>query len=418
MQFYGYNERFKVIRNDEGLVILYIPYSNMVFALDERGYIVFNELLTMLIKYEGFLDEKTLSSVHSRMLSMLIASKVIYKSYEDYISNDFERIYERTNFHLHKAYLHITQRCNLNCVYCYDKNNIGKKEDMSTEQWRYIILELSKKGFDYIVLTGGECMLRADVEDLISYAKGLDLKVHLMSNGTIPLNDRMLELLDYVDISLDSINPKKNELTRRGSQTSQIIEQLVSYDAKYRTKISIKPVVGKINEGSYSELEEFFLSNGFLSVSPMPWEPIDKYHVDTYPDRIRTRKKHKFDAFRKVNKCNACYEVIAVDADGIIYPCQALIREEYKIASIFEDGWVDAIRNSNLTKVFMVNETFSKYCKKCMYRYLCGGPCKAVSYNVTGALSEIMPEYCKLAKNECDDYLKTISFIEKGVNND
>ena len=63
-----------------------------------------------------------------------------------------------------------------------------------------------------------------------------------------------------------------------------------------------------------------------------------------------------------------------------------------------------------LTEFFFNNDINNSECKKCAYKYLCGGPCKAVSYNLTGSLLEGRGEYCKHAKKECQEYLRSIQF--------
>ena len=72
----------------------------------------------------------------------------------------------------------------------------------------------------------------------------------------------------------------------------------------------------------------------------------------------------------------------------------------------FIGGWI----YKWFTEFFFNNDINNSECKKCAYKYLCGGPCKAVSYNLTGSLLEGRGEYCKHAKKECQEYLRSIQF--------
>ena len=60
----------------------------------------------------------------------------------------------------------------------------------------------------------------------------------------------------------------------------------------------------------------------------------------------------------------------------------------------------------------MENDITTSECRVCAYRYICGGPCKAVSYNTTNSFYEGRGNYCERAKKESIGYLKSIDFGE------
>lgn len=142
----------------------------------------------------------------------------------------------------------------------------------------------------------------------------------------------------------------------------------------------------------------------------MPCQPIAKGE-NTYPNKTIEREKHKFDA-GMIAKCNGCYEVIAINADGKIYPCQALIKDEFQLADISCDNWLKKIADSNITKIFFEDNILSNDCRKCAYKYICGGPCKAAAYNSEGVILGGREKYCDFAKKECNEYLKSVDFGE------
>ena len=114
--------------------------------------------------------------------------------------------------------LSLTDRCNLNCVYCMPKGQspvfLKKDEIMSVDEIYKICLYLSKIGIDTIKLTGGEPLLREDFEDVVKKIKTIDAikNITLTTNGT-----RLEEYLDFlyeqdiknINISLDSLSPQK-----------------------------------------------------------------------------------------------------------------------------------------------------------------------------------------------------------------
>ncbi|HYN25002.1 MAG TPA: GTP 3',8-cyclase MoaA [Pyrinomonadaceae bacterium] len=109
----------------------------------------------------------------------------------------------------------VTDRCNFRCFYClpHGEPPIAPKEQMlSYEEIEYVCDIFVELGIEKIRLTGGEPMMRRDIETIISKlavlkAKGL-LDLALTTNGYF-LPDRAQSLkeagLDRITISLDSL---------------------------------------------------------------------------------------------------------------------------------------------------------------------------------------------------------------------
>ncbi len=112
----------------------------------------------------------------------------------------------------------LTDRCNFRCFYClpHGEPPIAPKEQMlSYEEIEYVCEIFVSLGIEKIRLTGGEPMLRRDIETIISKlakfkAKGLQ-DLALTTNGYF-LPDRAQGLknagLDRITISMDSLKPE------------------------------------------------------------------------------------------------------------------------------------------------------------------------------------------------------------------
>jgi pyrroloquinoline quinone biosynthesis protein E len=88
----------------------------------------------------------------------------------------------------------LTYRCPLHCPYCSNPTDYDHGPALNTPVWRRIFQEADELGIVQIHLTGGEPLLRDDLEELIGQAHDLDLYTNLITSG-IPLDRRRLALL-------------------------------------------------------------------------------------------------------------------------------------------------------------------------------------------------------------------------------
>ncbi len=117
----------------------------------------------------------------------------------------------------------VTDRCNLRCQYCMPAEGISlkKHEDILELEEIAKIAEVGKKlGIKKIRLTGGEPLVRLDIEDLISSLNKIGFEDISMTTNGVLLSKKADKLkkagLDRVNISLDTLDEKKyEEITRR-----------------------------------------------------------------------------------------------------------------------------------------------------------------------------------------------------------
>ena len=118
----------------------------------------------------------------------------------------------------------VTDRCNLRCVYCMPEEGVEfvPHEDILTyEEIVRICRALASLGIRKVKVTGGEPLLRKEIEILISELKGIDgiQEITMTTNGCL-LEEKALSLkqagLSSVNVSLDALNTKRfAEIARR-----------------------------------------------------------------------------------------------------------------------------------------------------------------------------------------------------------
>ncbi len=129
--------------------------------------------------------------------------------------------------------LELTHRCNNRCRHCF--NNLRSDDapalgrELSTREVARILDEAAALGCVWVLLTGGETLLRPDFRDIYDHARGLGLLVTLFTNGTLVTP----ELADH----LDRQRPFSVEITLYGA-TRETYERVTanpgSYDACLR----------------------------------------------------------------------------------------------------------------------------------------------------------------------------------------
>jgi radical SAM protein with 4Fe4S-binding SPASM domain len=115
----------------------------------------------------------------------------------------------------------LTYRCNERCRFCY----AGCGEDMAvdgcgpealtaapelpTDEWKRIIRMFKEEAkIPFFSFTGGEPLLRPDLEELAAYAVSFGLRVNLITNGSLATTERAAGLkrsgIDTAQVSLES----------------------------------------------------------------------------------------------------------------------------------------------------------------------------------------------------------------------
>lgn len=90
----------------------------------------------------------------------------------------------------------LTARCNFNCPMCYVHRSAAQVEEMGGElsagQWLEIAAAAQKRGMIFVLLTGGEPLVRKDFFEIYDGMKKLGLMISINTNGSL-LKGEILE---------------------------------------------------------------------------------------------------------------------------------------------------------------------------------------------------------------------------------
>jgi MoaA/NifB/PqqE/SkfB family radical SAM enzyme len=109
--------------------------------------------------------------------------------------------------------LDLTYRCNERCVHCYlDHDDHG---EMTTAEIKDLLPQFADSGVFFLVLSGGEIMMRRDFFEILEHARALRFSVKLKTNAVMIREsdaERMRALgVDAVQISVYSHRPEVHD---------------------------------------------------------------------------------------------------------------------------------------------------------------------------------------------------------------
>jgi len=116
-----------------------------------------------------------------------------------------------------------TPECNLSCRHCR-----GMAEgELSTERARKLVSEIAELQPGWVIVEGGEPLLRHDLFELLGLMRQKQLEVHLITNGML-LTPEILATLKKlgvrVMISIDGATPATYEMIRGGASFEKVVE--------------------------------------------------------------------------------------------------------------------------------------------------------------------------------------------------
>jgi radical SAM protein with 4Fe4S-binding SPASM domain len=149
------------------------------------------------------------------------------------------------------VHLDITYRCNERCVHCYlDHDDLG---EMTTAEIKDTLDQLADAGVFFLVLSGGEVLMRRDFFQIVEHARGLLFNVKIKTNGVMirELEARRIRELgvEQVQISVYSHHPEVHDgITKLPGSLKRTIEA-IRFLKSQGLKVTIANVLMTANAG-------------------------------------------------------------------------------------------------------------------------------------------------------------------------
>lgn len=420
----------KILKRN-GKIYLYVVDDTAIYCIDENTEKILNS--------DGESCSDIYEKVKDGMSKEAFANLITQLKEANIIDNGCALEKEQFvygKFGVSALILLIVQDCNLRCSYCYGEGGEYKHRGKMS-------LETAKRSVDYlfensgeredlfITFFGGEPLLRFDfIKEVVEYIelkeKEYNKKVHysMTCNGTLLTEEISQYIIDKeisVTISIDgneevhdfnryycdkrgSYNDviektkllrEKTRLTARATLTNKELNVTKIFNDLYSLKFSnvaVAPCIDKINKEEYVELAENY--------KKLIWNFNDLVKKGEY---IKAKKigiimkmlKRIDESGSSRTFCGANRNMMAVDIEGNLFPCQRFVGNDKFIQGNVFDG-VDEKKHEHTIREFLIDS--HDKCTDCWCKNLCGGGCPYENFQSNGESNIPHEDSCMLNK--------------------
>ncbi|MBN2444236.1 MAG: radical SAM protein [Spirochaetales bacterium] len=168
----------------------------------------------------------------------------------------------------------ITYKCNNRCLFCYADcgNGPDTRNEMSLKEIKYIIKVFREKAkIPFFSFTGGEPLVRPDLEKMIRYAYKTGLKVNLITNGTLVTEKRAVSLyksgLRTAQVSIESHIPQIHDHLTGNEGSLERTLQGIKYLQQVGISVQTNTTLTQLNIKGIETLPMFLRNSGITRFS-------------------------------------------------------------------------------------------------------------------------------------------------------
>lgn len=355
------------------------------------------------------------------------------------------------------VYFNPTERCNLNCSYCYIPEDLRRDgADMSPDEIvkalqilkEYFSTTVPEGRLPQIVFHGSEPMLaREGVFAAIDKFK-VDFSFGVQTNGSL-LDESAIDFLTSrnigIGLSLDGHIADVADLTRKNwaesgvfGKVTEVLRRLHGYP-----NYNVICTVTTRNMNHLNEIVDFFHTmevpiamlnpvrctrQGARDIKPKDHEMASLYLAAldrTYELYEKTGRKLVIANFANVlvsivaplarrlmcdiSPCGGGRCFFAVGAKGDLFPCSEFVGvPEFRGGNLFHDDIAQVLAGDAFRKVTGRKVEDISPCSRCAVRHFCGSPCPAEAHEMNGGMDK-PGAFCELYEEQVRYALRLIA---------
>ena len=308
----------------------------------------------------------------------------------------------------------LTYRCPLQCPYCSNPVEIAKYNDeLSTEDWIRVLREGRKMGATQLGFSGGEPLLRRDLEELIGEARELGYYTNLITSG-VGMNEKRISAfkqagLDHIQVSFQASNEELNDYLG-ASKTFQHKLEMAKLVKQYEYPMVLNIVIHRQNIEQIREILEMTieLEADYVELASTQYYGWSRINLDNLlPTREQLEQAEKvvveYQA-KMQDKMKIIYVIpdyfetrpkpcmngwgsifLTIAPDGTALPCHAAAQLPGLDAPNVKDQSIEWIWNeSSAFNKFRGLEWMQEPCRSCPEKEKDKGGCRCQAYMLTG----------------------------------
>jgi radical SAM protein with 4Fe4S-binding SPASM domain len=327
---------------------------------------------------------------------------------------------------LRGIYLHLTNRCNLQCSYCYRESSPHLPVLHGAERFCEMLDYVQSFAIPdlHITFSGGEPLTHPGLHEVAAHAHRLGYSNSLLTNATLVTEKRaafIAECFKLVKISLDGPTDEIHSQTRGKGNFRKVLRGIERLAAT-GIRVLVQVTLARSNLPYAHEIRKVLPDVPNIRLVFTPLLPMGRGMATEGDDFLGDEIFHRFSRklpkeskkrLRKqylpgirATRCEAGSSGISVADDGGVYPCHLFHFDRYLLGNIFEDPFEEIFfgeRNRRFVRSMDV-EVNNPKCRRCAVRFFCGGGCHA---NTLYAIGDHRGEdsYCAYIEKKTYDEL-------------
>lgn len=309
----------------------------------------------------------------------------------------------------------ITSYCNLECPHCYSAAARKPRPELSTAECKRVIDSMAQTGAAMIGWTGGEPLLREDLEELTEYAGALGIKANITTNGVLLDEARTARLAEAgiraVQVSLDGSTAERNRRMRATSDEEfDRIINAIRICIRQNLRVHLATLIGRETLDDANNMIALAKREGVDAIRFCGFAPVGRgkgkgvrrrlEFTDDGRDLFAFIQRAQDDStlvmsfdvsFGPVppeygfHKCIAGVETCYVKGNGDVFPCTALLDPVFRIGNLRDESFEQIWQNPRMAAVARFSsEEITGPCRVCDNFSNCHGGCRGSAWTQCG----------------------------------
>jgi pyrroloquinoline quinone biosynthesis protein E len=315
----------------------------------------------------------------------------------------------------------LTYRCPLHCVYCSNPvDYTGYGEELATEDWLRVLRQGRSLGATQLGFSGGEPLMRDDLEVLAAEARRLGYYSNLITSG-VGLNERRIAALkeaglDHIQLSFQDSTREMNDFLS-STRTFDLKRRVAKMVKQHGYPMVLNVVLHRLNidhvaqildmaeqlEADYVELANTqYYGWAYANRDRLLPSREQLERAEAVTRRFRERAGERMKIYFVVpdyyaNRPKACMNgwgavFLCVTADGVALPChEARMLPGLEFPNVRSRGLAWIWRDSPAFNHYRGDDWMREPCRSCPEKGKDYGGCRCQAYLLTGEAANADP---------------------------